>query len=291
MRRKVLFFTLLTLTLLLIASCESQEKKKSGFIQPPGINGEPGTGQVCTQEAKICADGTSVGRTGSNCEFTPCPDEMTSAYSTQNLILETTDHVILTGTLYSTSGNKAVILLHMLGKNRQSWEGFANALHQLGYNVLAIDLRGHGESILKNNGRIQFSAFSNQDYMDMTYDVAAAVHYFKNKVVYIAGASIGANLALKYAAQDPSIQKIILLSPGLGYHGVNVEQDNMKYTGKMLIVTSKDDAYSAESSSILNRKSPGEVKLKIYEAAGHGNSMFTAQPELTGLLIDWMNQP
>lgn len=28
---------------------------------------------VCTQEAMICPDGSTVGRTGPNCEFTPCP--------------------------------------------------------------------------------------------------------------------------------------------------------------------------------------------------------------------------
>lgn len=28
---------------------------------------------ACTQEAKICPDGSSVGRTGSNCEFASCP--------------------------------------------------------------------------------------------------------------------------------------------------------------------------------------------------------------------------
>ncbi|MDO8512521.1 MAG: hypothetical protein Q7S57_04565 [bacterium] len=28
---------------------------------------------VCTQEAKICSDGSSVGRTGPNCEFAACP--------------------------------------------------------------------------------------------------------------------------------------------------------------------------------------------------------------------------
>ena len=27
----------------------------------------------CTMEAKICPDGTAAGRTGSNCEFAPCP--------------------------------------------------------------------------------------------------------------------------------------------------------------------------------------------------------------------------
>jgi hypothetical protein len=28
---------------------------------------------ACTQEAKLCPDGSSVGRTGPNCEFAPCP--------------------------------------------------------------------------------------------------------------------------------------------------------------------------------------------------------------------------
>jgi len=28
---------------------------------------------VCTEEAKICPDGRTVGRTGPNCEFAPCP--------------------------------------------------------------------------------------------------------------------------------------------------------------------------------------------------------------------------
>ncbi len=28
---------------------------------------------ACTQEAKLCPDGSAVGRTGPNCEFAPCP--------------------------------------------------------------------------------------------------------------------------------------------------------------------------------------------------------------------------
>jgi hypothetical protein len=31
--------------------------------------------RMCTMEAKICPDGTGVGRTGANCEFAPCPEE------------------------------------------------------------------------------------------------------------------------------------------------------------------------------------------------------------------------
>lgn len=37
---------------------------------PPDASG----GSVaCTMEARICPDGTAVGRTGPDCEFEPCP--------------------------------------------------------------------------------------------------------------------------------------------------------------------------------------------------------------------------
>jgi putative hemolysin len=37
---------------------------------------KPATGcGACTMEAKICPDGSAVGRTGPNCEFAPCPGD------------------------------------------------------------------------------------------------------------------------------------------------------------------------------------------------------------------------
>lgn len=37
---------------------------------------EPATDTpACTKEAKVCPDGSAVGRTGPNCEFAPCPGE------------------------------------------------------------------------------------------------------------------------------------------------------------------------------------------------------------------------
>jgi hypothetical protein len=52
---------------------------------PPGapIGGPEGPGagpgpKACTQEAKICPDGSAVSRTGANCEFSPCPGEVSA---------------------------------------------------------------------------------------------------------------------------------------------------------------------------------------------------------------------
>jgi len=41
----------------------------------------------CTMEAKICPDGSAVGRTGPNCEFTECPAILTSSVPTSNDIV------------------------------------------------------------------------------------------------------------------------------------------------------------------------------------------------------------
>ncbi len=34
----------------------------------------PVPGKACTMEAKLCPDGTAVGRSGPNCEFSACPE-------------------------------------------------------------------------------------------------------------------------------------------------------------------------------------------------------------------------
>lgn len=53
--------------------------KGTGFLgmgpAPVATTTEPGT--VCTQEAKICPDGSAVGRTGPACEFAACPSATT----------------------------------------------------------------------------------------------------------------------------------------------------------------------------------------------------------------------
>ncbi len=40
---------------------------------------------ACTQEAKICPDGSSVGRTGLSCEFAECPTVKISINDTKKM--------------------------------------------------------------------------------------------------------------------------------------------------------------------------------------------------------------
>jgi hypothetical protein len=60
---------LLRLSLISIAILSSCSKPT---IQPVP---KPPQAQACTEEAKICPDGSAVGRTSPNCEFAPCPGQ------------------------------------------------------------------------------------------------------------------------------------------------------------------------------------------------------------------------
>jgi len=42
---------------------------------------------ACTMDAKLCSDGSAVGRTGPNCEFAKCPDVTDIPYNTSDLVL------------------------------------------------------------------------------------------------------------------------------------------------------------------------------------------------------------
>lgn len=201
----------------------------------------------------------------------------------EEIILKTSDGKKITATFYRGGGN-GVVLLHMLGRDRNDWDNFAKILQSLNYSVVAIDLRGHGES----EGNWQ--NFSEEDFRDMVFDVESAVSYLNEKGISnltIMGASIGANIALNYVA-DRNINNVILLSPGLNYKGVNTEESIKKYEGRILIVTSKNDKYSYNSSTILFKEAKTKQKqLKIYEGSAHGTEMLELA-DFSSFILEWL---
>ncbi len=80
-----LFFVIGGLIIILIGIFGSYYLTKSN--SKPPVKG-------CSLEARICPDGSAVGRTGPNCEFTPCPQITTTPTPTPNLINESSPSAI-----------------------------------------------------------------------------------------------------------------------------------------------------------------------------------------------------
>lgn len=198
----------------------------------------------------------------------------------------TLDGKVINGLYYPGTKEEGVILVHMLGRDRSSWENVPQDLNQKGFHVLAIDLRGHGDNLGK-----RFSQFTEEEWNTAITDVQAAHGFFTRKKVttYLVGASIGANLVLKYAATDDSILKVILLSPGLEYRGVEIGKASKEYKGSLLVAASKEDTYSYESSQTLFEGSPSLKKeFKKYQGGGHGTNMLS-RTDVRGVIINWLS--
>lgn len=58
----------------------------TGVVTP--VPGDEDSQVVCTMDAKICPDGSSVGRVGPNCAFAPCPSESDDAGVTVGVVLK-----------------------------------------------------------------------------------------------------------------------------------------------------------------------------------------------------------
>jgi pimeloyl-ACP methyl ester carboxylesterase len=107
----------------------------------------------------------------------------------------------------------------------------------------------------------------------------------ERKTVSLAGASLGANVVLTYAALTGFGGSVVALSPGLDYQGLKTEPMVPRLRGPVLIVASPADPYAHASSKTLAKLNTN-VKLWTDVKAGHGTQMFDA-PLLTRL-TSWL---
>jgi pimeloyl-ACP methyl ester carboxylesterase len=152
--------------------------------------------------------------------------------------------------------------------------------------VIAIDLRGHGAS------EGDWQSFSPREFNAMVLDVKAAKEYLIRRGVKpgrigIVGASIGANIALRYAAEDGEIKTVVLLSPGLNYRGIATEEA-AQYQRSAFFAASEEDAYAYSSTEQLYALVKGEKVFERLRNAGHGTRMLIASPELKKKVIAWL---
>jgi dienelactone hydrolase len=214
------------------------------------------------------------------------------AATSQDVSFKTDDGVNIAGTLYLPGRpGPGIILLHALNRTREDWSGLAGKLADAGYVVLAIDLRGHGASAPLPEGS------DLQDLSKMLADVKGARAFIASRRevipnrIGIAGASIGANLAILLAANDPGVRSLALLSPGIDYRGLRPEAALKKYGDRpALLVASQEDSYATNSARQLAKSGPGIRDVRILSGAGHGATMLGRQADLVTTLVDWFRR-
>ena len=232
----------------------------------------------------------------------------------EHVIFQTLDMVKIHGNYYQGEQVKGIILIHMLGEDRNVWNELAIEINNAGYTVLTFDSRGHGSSITQNNKEINWTLFDKNDYEDMVFDLDAAISFLNMKEITnisVVGSSLGGNIALKYlssydeiierneylttydkiieAEKNNTISNLVLISPGLNYKEIDTE-DAIKDIGNVniLFIVSKEDSGSLNSVQTLESYSSNSEKI-IYDGRNHGTEIIKDE-KARGAIILWLKE-
>ncbi|MEK7539848.1 MAG: alpha/beta fold hydrolase, partial [Patescibacteria group bacterium] len=179
---------------------------------------------------------------------TPEANEMTAGMQKVSFI--TSDGATIHANYLKAQSSRAAILVHQFNSSKESYNGLGKLLNENGYGVLAIDLRGHGES--RGQGSLANPTYlSGKDFQNMRLDLSAAQKFLSEKSYkdfFIVGASIGANLAIIYPFESSGFKAAVALSPGEDFKSLLPLQACQKTRVPTMIVASREDAYSFESA-------------------------------------------
>ena len=208
---------------------------------------------------------------------------------------ETSDNVKIIANYWPSKSERAILLVHMMPATKESWNPFADLLNKNNFAVLAIDLRGHGESVIQGDKKLDFRLFMDDDHKKSLLDIDAAINFLDKKEIFIIGASIGANLALWYQSLHPKIKKTVLLSPGINYRGI----DSLKIAKKIsenqqvFMVSGDSDGQSPFTNTMMSQSIASllpHVYHKKLASSAHGSNLLIENMQLMQEIIDWLDQ-
>lgn len=104
---------------------------------------------------------------------------------------------------WNPRGARTLILLHGNSANAWWWQPFAKALGESDFRLLALDLRGHGDS-----GWVRPPAYRPADYAD---DLARFITRMGLRNAMVAGHSMGGIATLAFAVRNPELARAIVV--------------------------------------------------------------------------------
>ncbi len=201
----------------------------------------------------------------------------------------TSDGVVIIGDYWipkdANTPAPVVILLHMYRSDRSAWRPLASVLEDAGFAIMAIDMRGHGESIKPEDRKLEKRVRDRDPvlFRAMHRDVFGAYRWLQQRPevdlsrLAIVGASVGCSVALDYAVRDKSVDTIVLMTPGENYLGLDSVEDIKQYGRRpVLMLTSEEER--PKGPQVLSELAK-QAEVKTYTQTGiHGTRMFGKVP-------------
>ncbi|NOX57851.1 MAG: alpha/beta fold hydrolase [Planctomycetes bacterium] len=196
---------------------------------------------------------------------------------------KTQDGVEIVGDYFPPTGraiSPVAVLLHMYRSDRSAWSPLVKPLHEAGFAVLAIDMRGHGDSTKPETLNLA-TRVNDRDaklFNNMYKDVDAAIEWARKqpntdpKKLVLIGASVGCSIAIDTMSRDKTVNAIVCMTPGTNYLGVDSTEHIAKTdTRPILLLATEDERAATDTLASSVENATGEI---VGPGRAHGTRMF-----------------
>ena len=182
----------------------------------------------------------------------------------------------------------AVLLLHAFSRERRELADLADELTARGFSTLALDLRGHGESVWKGGARMGTSPSLQSSPSGFPREVEAACAWLRGRSSRLAvvGFSLSGNLAALATATGWA-ESAVAVSP----NAERFEQlagTRPKTPRGLLVVASEKDPGRAESAQALDAVGREPKATALYSGTAHALELLREEPAAKAATIEWL---
>ncbi len=207
----------------------------------------------------------------------------------KSISVEAADGVRLAATGgVAKASTRGILFLPDREGRKEDWQAVAEAALRQGFTVVSVDLRGQGANIVGAP-----LSLSSEQYYAMTRDGQAGAAWLRAQGVQrvaVVGAGLGANLGIRVAADDPTFQASVLVSPGIEYNGITTRDAVQRYgTRALMNVAGQQDSYSARSATALDSLATGPKSLLLLPTSAHGTALLNRDPSLPGAILGFIS--
>lgn len=185
------------------------------------------------------------------------------------------------------------ILLHAEHSDRQAWKPLIEPLHEAGFVILALDMRGHGQSATSET-RARLEQRDPQLFRDIqndlrgAYDWLAQQEYVDRARFALVGAGAGAAVALQYAAEDRSVDVVVCLSPTTTTPGLDAAGDLGQIHGRKILLVATQ-AEQDECDQLAKRTTGVQAHTcKDLDGTPRGTDILDAAPKIQERIVDFL---
>jgi dienelactone hydrolase len=184
----------------------------------------------------------------------------------------------------------AVLLLHGYGEDRTAWQDFSKELLNRGWAVMALDLRGHGESRLKNQRPMEASPEWRTNLHEFPVDLDPALDWLKsrprvdNRKIVVIGFDVGANLALIASGRFEEVKTVVAIKPNFE-ESLALAGSAQDFQPKTALIVA---ATPAEGDRLKATVKPPSRLIVVPQSGG--TSQWTADKRVKDAVFQWLKE-